>query len=698
MRDSQYNSSDWSRRSWKRRHSSRGGTTNRRSNSRRRSYSRKSYGHSVRYRRTDLTKHNSQAQLPAYMYDRERSAYDKCRGSQYKSNHYDAHYDDGRRAFSPVESRTQRAPYDASPRQPHRQRHSGSALYANGTSVRSAPYEKQQPNNEVHKYDQSSVDQKSRDAYYQPHRESGCRYTSKRYAKLERSPDNTTWRTTYDSQTNGKSSYDTGSNRKHNSHVDQPPYSDAGMSSNRLQHTSNQHNGSTRPRVHSSYRQDGQCSLRPELDRSPYDIRRNVPERSRSRTGPLGYPTSRQIITAQQTQQRIQQQNNREVRNDSRSGSSSSSSTAISKKTNATKDDEIIHFDWYVGQVLKQKYEVTHLLGDGTFGRVLGAIDTANKQQRVAIKVIRDVARYQENAKIEAKILKDIWRNDPNNQSKCVRLYECFTHRKKYYSIVTEPLGESLYEFLKKNSFRGYDIEDIQEFTHQSLQALAFLHKMHLTHTDLKPENILLQYTDYYETTAPNGKMDGKPYYRPVHTHIKLIDFGNATYSHETHSSIINTRQYRSPEVILNSGWDEAGDLWCLGCILLELYTGELFFATHDNSEHLALMEHLLKPFPQEVILRSPRTTREKYFYLEDHGDYQVWRLKFFHDAPEKARQHVRSQRQAMMLMNYPRDGDFARFCETLLTIDNKRRPTAWEAMQATFVQSDKQNYATRVH
>jgi len=37
----------------------------------------------------------------------------------------------------------------------------------------------------------------------------------------------------------------------------------------------------------------------------------------------------------------------------------------------------------------------------------------------------------------------------------------------------------------------------------------------------------------------------------PVHKRIKIIDFGGATYLHESHSGIINTRQYRAPEVIL---------------------------------------------------------------------------------------------------------------------------------------------------
>jgi serine/threonine protein kinase len=59
-----------------------------------------------------------------------------------------------------------------------------------------------------------------------------------------------------------------------------------------------------------------------------------------------------------------------------------------------------------------------------------------------------------------------------------------------------------------------------------------------------------------------------------------VIDFGGATYDHESKSSIINTRQYRSPEVILGLGWSYPSDIWSAGCIIAELYLGELLFAT----------------------------------------------------------------------------------------------------------------------
>ena len=89
---------------------------------------------------------------------------------------------------------------------------------------------------------------------------------------------------------------------------------------------------------------------------------------------------------------------------------------------------------------------------------------------------------------------------------------------------------------------------------------------------------------------------------RPVSCDVKLIDFGGATYAHEHHSLIINTRQYRAPEVILeNKVWNEKSDIWCMACILVELYTGELFFETEENFEHLAQIEKQCGPIPLKM-------------------------------------------------------------------------------------------------
>lgn len=84
-------------------------------------------------------------------------------------------------------------------------------------------------------------------------------------------------------------------------------------------------------------------------------------------------------------------------------------------------------------------------------------------------------------------------------------------------------------------------------------------------------------------------------------TDIRLIDFGSATFDHEHHSTIVSTRHYRAPEVILELGWAQPCDVWSIGCIMFELYLGITLFQTHDNREHLAMMERILGTMPYRM-------------------------------------------------------------------------------------------------
>ena len=50
--------------------------------------------------------------------------------------------------------------------------------------------------------------------------------------------------------------------------------------------------------------------------------------------------------------------------------------------------------------------------------------------------------------------------------------------------------------------------------------------------------------------------------------------------------------------IYLELGWSQPCDVWSVGCIMFELYLGFTLFQTHDNREHLAMMEKILGPIP----------------------------------------------------------------------------------------------------
>lgn len=111
----------------------------------------------------------------------------------------------------------------------------------------------------------------------------------------------------------------------------------------------------------------------------------------------------------------------------------------------------------------------------------------------------------------------------------------------------------------------------------------------------------------------PSRKQKGT-LFLPESDKIKLIDFGGATFEGEYKSRIISTRQYRAPEVIMGCcRWTHSADVWSLACIIIELATGSLYFQTHDNYEHLAMIEKSSGTFPQWMVSRAD-SEMDKYF------------------------------------------------------------------------------------
>ncbi|CAL8144343.1 unnamed protein product [Orchesella dallaii] len=279
-----------------------------------------------------------------------------------------------------------------------------------------------------------------------------------------------------------------------------------------------------------------------------------------------------------------------------------------SSHASSVEDDEDGHLIYRNHDVLLNRYKILDTLGEGTFGKVVKVKDL-HRDRVIALKIIKNVEKYREAAKLEINVLKKLADKDPKGRFLCVRMLDWFDYH-GHMCIAFEMLGLSVFDFLKDNNYNPYPMDQVRHIAYQLCHAVKFLHENQLTHTDLKPENILFVNADY-DVTYDNRRKKGVR--RVKNSEVRLIDFGSATFDWEHHSTIVSTRHYRAPEVILELGWSQPCDVWSVGCIMFELYLGITLFQTHDNREHLAMMERIIGPIPS----RMARKSKTKYFY---HG------------------------------------------------------------------------------
>jgi len=125
----------------------------------------------------------------------------------------------------------------------------------------------------------------------------------------------------------------------------------------------------------------------------------------------------------------------------------------------------ITYIDWYGLD------QVTKLLGQGTFGKVVQAKDR-RRNKLVAIKIIRSVQKYRDASRIELRVLSTLKANDNENRNRCIHLRDCFDYR-GHICIVMDLLGQSVFDFLKGNSFVPFPNSQIQSFARQLFTSVA---------------------------------------------------------------------------------------------------------------------------------------------------------------------------------------------------------------------------------
>ncbi|KAI5683949.1 hypothetical protein M9H77_05177 [Catharanthus roseus] len=418
----------------------------------------------------------------------------------------------------------------------------------------------------------------------------------------------------------------------------------------------------------------------------------------------------------------------------------------MSCSSSSASDDEDEGFDSYrkggyhavrVGDSFNGgRYIAQRKLGWGQFSTVWLAYDTRSSNY-VALKIQKSAPQFAQAALHEIEILSAIAEGDPSNSKYVVQLIDHFKHagpNGQHLCMVLEFLGDSLLRLIKYNHYKGLELNKVREVCRCILTGLDYLHReVGLIHTDLKPENILLLstinpskdpiragMTPILERPEGNpnggatvnmiekklkqrarravarisnrrGSMGGIVAAEPkperclngIDVRCKVVDFGNACWADKKFAEEIQTRQYRAPEVILQSGYSFAADMWSFACTAIELATGEMLFTPKggqgfsEDEDHLALMMELLGKMPRKIATSGARSKD----YFDRYGDLKrIRRLKFWPLDRLLVDKYKFSDADAH---------DFADFLSPLFSFEPEKRPTAQQCLQHPWLNVD---------
>jgi len=141
--------------------------------------------------------------------------------------------------------------------------------------------------------------------------------------------------------------------------------------------------------------------------------------------------------------------------------------------------------------------------------------------------------------------------------------------------------------------------------------------------TEKEKENITKKYSQLLE-------MKGPPLDKSID--VKICDMGNACWFTYHFSTAIQTRQYRSPEVLLGINYNETADIWSLACIVFELATGDYLFSPRKgetyskNDDHIAKFIRMLGKMPKNFALSGDYS----YKYFNRKGE-----MRRIHNIPK---------------------------------------------------------------
>ena len=272
-----------------------------------------------------------------------------------------------------------------------------------------------------------------------------------------------------------------------------------------------------------------------------------------------------------------------------------------------------------IGQIVKERYEILEILGEGGMAFVYKARDT-QLERFVAIKTLKPnyvnqetfVDRFKREAKTAANL------NHPN----IVQIFDWGIEGEPYF-VMEYIEGNTLTSIIAKN--RTISLSDILFIGAQVSSGLHAAHQKGLVHRDIKPGNIMI---------TPDGK-------------VKVTDFGIVSLQNEESDitktgSILGTASYISPEQAQGKPVSIESDLYSLGTVLYELIAGKAPFS--GDSPISTATKHLTeKPEKPSVFRRDlPKGVESAILKLLEKATYDRFK------SAEDLRATLLQQRKAL--------------------------------------------------
>ncbi|CBZ30734.1 protein kinase-like protein [Leishmania mexicana MHOM/GT/2001/U1103] len=324
-------------------------------------------------------------------------------------------------------------------------------------------------------------------------------------------------------------------------------------------------------------------------------------------------------------------------------------------------DDGNFHYRVVVGDHLLYRYEVVKVLGQGTFGVVVRALD--HKHHRlVAVKVIKNKPNYTKQAREEIKTLELLNRDDPDDEANIVRLLGSHIFR-RHYILVFELLPSDLYAIIQTNKFRHMSHDFIYELSEQLLTALVHVRDHNIVHCDLKPENIMI---------SPRGGHSNSLSVSSDFS-LKLIDFGSACEESRPLFTYIQSRYYRAPEIVLGIPYTTAIDMWSFGCVLCELANGYPIFPASSEGELLERIVEYFGTIPSYLVRQGRRADR---FFEDGQMKYNLGKKRVPHSP------HSRALRNFLKIGRSHEEQLFEDFVSKCMHLDARQRLTPEAALE----------------